>query len=51
MFKGQAMDGRSTPPLYGMMALNVQSTAREILKSHKNMTAARRRVTRAETSS
>ena len=46
MFKTQATDGRSTPPLVGMMALNVRSTARPIPKSHKNMTVGRRRVTR-----
>jgi hypothetical protein len=27
LFKTQAMEGRSTPPLFGMMALNVRSTA------------------------
>jgi hypothetical protein len=51
MFKTQATDGRSTTPLFGMMALNVQSTARPIPKSNKNITAARRSVTRSKTSS
>ena len=39
------------PPLFGMMVLNDRSSARPILKSHKNTTVARRRVTRAKTSS
>ena len=51
MFKAQATDDRSTPPLFGMMALNVRSTARQIPKNNKNMTAARRSVTRTKTSS
>jgi Helix-turn-helix of DDE superfamily endonuclease len=51
MFKPQVTDGRSTTPLVGMMALNVRSTARPIPKSHKHITAARRRVPRAKTSS
>ena len=46
MFKTQATDGRSTTPLFGMMALNVRSTARAIPKSNKNITVGRRRVTR-----
>src|SRR4029450_6761616 len=46
MFKTQAPDERSTTPLFGMMALNVRSTARPIPKRNKNMTAGRRRVTR-----
>jgi hypothetical protein len=44
-------DGRSTTPLFGMMALHVRSTARPIPQSQKHMTAASRRVTRANTSS
>jgi Helix-turn-helix of DDE superfamily endonuclease len=44
-------DGGSTPPLVGMMAPHVRSTARPIPKSHKNSTVARRRVTRSKTSS
>ena len=51
MVKTQATDGRATTPLFGMMALNVQSTARPIPKSQKNMIAARRSVTRSKTSS
>ena len=51
LFKTQALEGRSTTPLFGMMALNVRSTVRPILKSHKNTTAARKSVTRAQTSS
>ena len=51
LFKTQAMEGRSTTPLFGMMALNVRSTVRPILKSNKNTTAARRSVTRSKTSS
>src|SRR6266850_3943093 len=51
MFKPHATDGRSTTPIFGMMALNVRSTARPIPKSNKNITAARRSVTRSKTSS
>ena len=51
MFETPSADGSSSIPLVGMMALNVRSTARLIPKSNKNMTAARRRVTRAKTSS
>ena len=51
MFKTHMTDGSSTPPLFGMMVLNVRSTARPIPKSNKNITAARRRVTRSKTSS
>jgi hypothetical protein len=51
LFKTQATDGRATTPLFGMMALNVRSTARPILKSNKNTTAASRSVTRSKTSS
>ena len=51
MFKTQATDGRAITPLVGMMALNVRSTARPIPKSNKNITAARRSVTRSKTSS
>ena len=46
MCKPHATDGRSTTPLFGMMAPNVRSTARPIPKSHKRMTVARRSVTR-----
>jgi hypothetical protein len=51
MFETRAAKGKSTAPLFGMMALNVRSTARPIPKSNKNITVARRRVTRSKTSS
>jgi hypothetical protein len=51
MVKPHTTDGRSTTPLFGMMAPNVRSTVRPIPKSNKNTTAARRRVTRSKTSS
>jgi hypothetical protein len=51
MFETHTADGSSTTPLFGMMALNVRSTGRPIPKSKKNITAARRRVTRSKTSS
>jgi hypothetical protein len=51
MFETHSADGSASIPLVGMMALNVRSTARPIPKSTKNMTAARRRVTRSNTSS
>src|SRR5919109_2506126 len=44
MFATHATEGRSTTPLFGMMVLNVRSTARPIPKSNKNITAARRSV-------
>ena len=50
MFKAHATDDRSTTPLFGMMALNVRSTARPIPKSNKNITAARRKRIRSRTS-
>jgi Helix-turn-helix of DDE superfamily endonuclease len=50
MFAPHTADGSATTPLFGMMALNVQSTARPIPKSNKNITAARRSVTRSKTS-
>jgi len=50
MFETHSTDGKSTTPLFGMMAPNVRSTARPIPKRHKSMTVARRRVTRAKTS-
>ena len=50
MFK-TLTDRSSTTPLFGMMALNVRSTARPIPKSNKNTTVARRSVTRSKTSS
>jgi hypothetical protein len=49
-FKTHETDGKSTIPLFGMMALNVRSTARPISKSNKNITAARKSVTRSKTS-
>ena len=51
MFETHSADGSSSIPLFGMMALNVQSIARPIPKSNKNITAARRSVTRSKTSS
>jgi len=51
MFETHSADGSSSIPLFGMMVLNVRSTAQPIPKRHKNMTAARRRVTRSKTSS
>ncbi len=51
MFKTHMTDGSSTIPLFGMMVLNVRSTARPIPKSSKNITVARRSVTRSKTSS
>jgi Helix-turn-helix of DDE superfamily endonuclease len=50
MFETRATAGGSTTPLFGMMALNGRSIARPIPKSNKNITVARRRVTRANTS-
>src|SRR5262245_35260911 len=46
----QAQEG-ATSPLFGMMVLNVQSSARKTLKNRKSMTVARRRATRSNTSS
>ncbi|HEX9867767.1 MAG TPA: transposase family protein [Candidatus Tectomicrobia bacterium] len=51
MFATHATDGRSTPPRFGMTAPNVRSTARQIPKSNKSITVARRSVTRSKTSS
>jgi hypothetical protein len=51
MVETHVTDGRSTTPLFGMMAPNVRSTARKIPQSHTSMTVARRRVTRSKTSS
>lgn len=51
MFKTHSADGSSSIPLCGMMALHVRATARLIPKSHKHMTAARKSVPRAKTSS
>jgi hypothetical protein len=51
MFATHATDGRSTTPLFGMMAPNVRSSARQIPKSNKSITVARRSVTRSKTSS
>jgi Helix-turn-helix of DDE superfamily endonuclease len=51
MVKTQATAGRATTPLFGMMAPNGRSIARPILKSNKNITVARRSVTRSKTSS
>jgi Helix-turn-helix of DDE superfamily endonuclease len=51
MVKMHATDGRSTPPLFGMMVPNGRSTARPTLKSNKKITVARRSATRSKTSS
>ena len=51
MFETHAADGSSSIPLFGMMALNVRSTARPIPKRNKTMTAASRSVTHSKTSS
>ena len=51
MFETHSVDGSSRIPLFGMMVLNVRSSARPIPKSNKNITAARRSVTRSKTSS
>jgi hypothetical protein len=51
MFATHGTDGRSTTPLFGMMAPNVRSIARQIPKSNKSITVARRSVTRAKTAS
>ena len=51
MFETSTTDGSSTTPLFGLMAPNVRFSARPIPKSNKNTTGARRRVTRAKTSS
>jgi hypothetical protein len=50
MFATHVTDGRS-PPFFGMMAPNVRSIARQIPKSNKSITVARRSVTRSKTSS
>lgn len=44
-------DATSTSPLFGMMVLNGQSSVRKILRSRKNITVARKSVTRSKTSS
>ena len=51
MFETHATDVSSTTPLFGMMAPNVRYIARQIPKSNKSMTVARRSVTRSKTSS
>jgi hypothetical protein len=51
MCKARTADGRSPPPRFGLMGLNVRSTARLIPKSHKKITAASRSVPRATTAS
>ena len=50
MVETHSVDGSSSTPLFGMMALNVRSTGRAIPKRNKNITAARRSVTRSKTS-
>jgi hypothetical protein len=51
LLPSQQTNERTTPPLCGMMVLNGQSTVRQILKSRKNTTVARRNATRANTAS
>jgi hypothetical protein len=51
MFATHGTDGGATTPLFGMMAPNVRSVARQIPKSNKSITVARRSVTRSKTSS
>lgn len=51
MFETHAPDGRSTTPLFGMMAPNVRFSAPKIPRSSKNITVARRSVTRSKTCS
>ena len=51
MCETHSADGSSSLPLFGMMVRNVRSTARPIPKSSKNITVARRSVTRSKTSS
>jgi hypothetical protein len=51
LFETPETDGRSTTPLFGMMAPNVRFTARKIPKSNKSITVGRRSVTRSKTSS
>jgi Helix-turn-helix of DDE superfamily endonuclease len=50
MFETHSTDGGSTPPLFGMMALNGRSIARPIPKRNKHITVAKRSVTRSKTS-
>jgi hypothetical protein len=51
MLETQPTDGSSTAPLFGMMEPNARFNAQKIPKNSKNITAARRRVTRSKTSS
>ena len=51
MLKPHGTDGSSSIPLFGMMVLNVRSSARPLPKSHKSITAGRRRGTHSKTSS
>jgi DDE superfamily endonuclease len=44
-------EATSTSPLFGMMVRNGQSSVRKMLRSRKNITVARRSVTRSKTSS
>jgi len=44
-------EATSTSPLFGRMVLNDQSSVRKVLRSRKNITVARRSVTRSKTSS
>jgi Helix-turn-helix of DDE superfamily endonuclease len=51
MFTTHVPDGGSSTPLFGMMAPNVRSIARQIPKRNKRITVARRRGTRSKTCS
>ena len=51
MFVTRATDGRSTTPLFGMMALRDPSTVPPLPRTSRTTTAARRSATRSRTSS
>ena len=51
MYATHATDGRSTTPLFGMMALSDRSTAPPIPRTSRTTTAASRSATRSRTSS
>jgi len=51
MFETHSTDGRSTPPLFGMMAPNVRSSVRKTRRSSKSITVVRRNAIRSKISS
>ena len=51
MFETHSTDGRSTTPLFGMMAPNVRSSVRKTRRSSKSITVGRRNAIRSKTSS